>query len=85
MASPALWPLGDQLGSHFHDTGEPADRGIGLIESARALGRRRYHRQNLQLVLVAIPARSRRVTGVSRTATPTGSVATTACADRRRD
>ncbi|TLW90472.1 cryptochrome/photolyase family protein [Saccharomonospora piscinae] len=56
MASPALWLLGDQLGPHFHDAGEHADRDIVLIESTRALGRRRYHRQKLHLVLTAMRA-----------------------------
>nr|WP_296776123.1 cryptochrome/photolyase family protein [Rhodococcus sp. (in: high G+C Gram-positive bacteria)] len=50
MSSP-LWLFGDQLGTHFHSTDEHRDRDVLLIESARVLRRRRFHRQKLHLVL----------------------------------
>ena len=46
-----LWLFADQLGPHVWDTDEHAGREIVLVESARALGRRRHHRQKLHLVL----------------------------------
>ena len=46
-----LWLFGDQLGPHVWDTAEFAGREIVLVESSRALGRRRYHRQKLHLLL----------------------------------
>ena len=48
-----LWLFADQLGPHFHG-GEHAGREILLVESTSALGRRRYHRQKLHLVLSAL-------------------------------
>ncbi|TDV56094.1 cryptochrome/photolyase family protein [Actinophytocola oryzae] len=48
-----LWLFGDQLGRHFHG-GAHADREVVLIESRSALGRHRYHRQKLHLVLYAM-------------------------------
>ena len=46
MADPPLWLFADQLGPHVH-----GDREIVLVESARALRRKPFHRQKLQLVL----------------------------------
>lgn len=46
-----LWLFADQLGPHLWDTEEFAGREIVLVESARALGRKPYHRQKLHLVL----------------------------------
>ncbi|WP_181781033.1 cryptochrome/photolyase family protein [Pseudonocardia pini] len=46
-----LWLFADQLGPHVHATEEMRDREVVLIESARALRRRRFHRQKLHLVL----------------------------------
>ncbi|OZE98185.1 cryptochrome/photolyase family protein [Rhodococcoides fascians] len=50
MNSP-LWLFGDQLGPHFHSTPDLRDREVLLIESARVLRRRPFHRQKLHLVL----------------------------------
>lgn len=44
-----LWIFGDQLGPHVH--GAHPDREVVLVESHRVLGRRRFHRQKLHLVL----------------------------------
>ncbi|WP_224389479.1 cryptochrome/photolyase family protein [Pseudonocardia sp. ICBG1293] len=46
-----LWLFADQLGPHVWDTEEFADREVVIVESTRALGRRRHHRQKLHLVL----------------------------------
>ncbi|MBN9109431.1 MAG: cryptochrome/photolyase family protein [Pseudonocardia sp.] len=46
-----LLVFADQLGRHVHSTAEHRDREVILVESSRALGRRRYHRQKLHLVL----------------------------------
>lgn len=48
---PPLWLFADQLGPHLWDTEEFADREIVLVESSRALARKRHHRQKLHLVL----------------------------------
>ncbi|WP_072806925.1 cryptochrome/photolyase family protein [Rhodococcoides yunnanense] len=50
MVSP-LWLFGDQLGPHFHSTPEHVRRDVLLVESARVLRQRRFHRQKLHLVL----------------------------------
>ena len=47
------WLFADQLGPHF-DPGGP----VLLVESRLALGRRRYHRQKLHLVLSALRHRA---------------------------
>ena len=44
------WLFADQLGPHFRFGGE----GVLLVESTAALGRRRYHRQKLHLLLSAL-------------------------------
>lgn len=44
------WLFADQLGPHF----APGRDGVLLVESRAALGRRRYHRQKLHLVLSAL-------------------------------
>ncbi|MEJ8278534.1 cryptochrome/photolyase family protein [Pseudonocardia spirodelae] len=46
-----LWLFADQLGPHVWDTEEHAGREVVIVESGRALGRRRHHRQKLHLVL----------------------------------
>jgi len=46
-----LWLFADQLGPHVHATDDMRDREVVLVESTRALGRRRFHRQKLHLVL----------------------------------
>lgn len=46
-----LWVFADQLGSHVHSTDAHAERDVVIIESARALGRRRGHRQKAHLIL----------------------------------
>ncbi len=48
------WLFADQLGPHF-DVGR---EGVLLVESRAALGRRRYHRQKLHLVLSALRHRA---------------------------
>lgn len=48
-----LWLFADQLGPAVYD-GEHAHREVLLIESTTALGKRRYHRQKLHLVLSAL-------------------------------
>lgn len=48
------WLFADQLGPHF-DVGRD---GVLLVESTAALGRRRYHRQKLHLVLSALRHRA---------------------------
>ncbi|GAB3468533.1 cryptochrome/photolyase family protein [Actinophytocola sediminis] len=54
MSEPVpLLLFGDQLGRHFHG-GEHRNRAVVLIESTTALGRHRYHRQKLHLVLCAM-------------------------------
>ncbi|MET0326604.1 MAG: cryptochrome/photolyase family protein [Ilumatobacteraceae bacterium] len=53
MSRAPLWIFADQLGSHVHG-GEHADREVVLVESSAALGRRRFHRQKLHLVLSGI-------------------------------
>ena len=47
------WLFADQLGPHFGTGGSSV-----LVESRRALGRRRYHRQKLHLVLSALRHRA---------------------------
>lgn len=52
MATPApLWVFADQLGPHVHSSDETKDREVVIVESARALGRRRGHRQKAHLLL----------------------------------
>ncbi|WP_328812388.1 cryptochrome/photolyase family protein [Rhodococcus sp. NBC_00297] len=52
MSSPApLWVFADQLGPHVHSSEEMVDRDVVIIESARAFGRRRGHRQKAHLLL----------------------------------
>jgi deoxyribodipyrimidine photolyase-related protein len=46
-----LWIFGDQLGPHVHSTEEHRNREVVLVESARVLGRKSFHRQKLHLVL----------------------------------
>ena len=46
MADAPLWVFADQLGPHVY-----GDHEVVLVESARALGRRPFHRQKLHLVL----------------------------------
>jgi deoxyribodipyrimidine photolyase-related protein len=53
-ATTPLWLFGDQLGGHFHSSPVNRGREVLLIESGAALGRRRYHRQKLHLVLSAM-------------------------------
>lgn len=48
-----LWLFADQLGPSTHG-GEHAHREVLLVEAASALGKRRYHRQKLHLVLSAL-------------------------------
>lgn len=48
-----LWLFADQLGPAVYG-GEHAHREVLLIESTAALGKRRYHRQKLHLVLSAL-------------------------------
>ncbi|RKT78511.1 deoxyribodipyrimidine photolyase-related protein [Terracoccus luteus] len=48
------WLFADQLGPHF-DVGRS---GVLLVESRSALGRRRYHRQKLHLILSALRHRA---------------------------
>ncbi len=48
-----LWLFADQLGPAVHG-GEHAHREVLLVEAASALGKRRYHRQKLHLVLSAL-------------------------------
>ena len=48
------WLFADQLGPHF----APGRDGVLLVESRAALGRRRYHRQKLHLVLSALRHRA---------------------------
>ncbi len=50
------WLFADQLGPHF-TPGEGVQGGL-LIESTRALARRRYHRQKLHLILSALRHRA---------------------------
>lgn len=52
-ADAPLWLFADQLGPHVHG-GEHAHREVLLVESGRALRRRRLHRQKLHLVLSAL-------------------------------
>lgn len=47
------WLFADQLGPHF-----AFDDGVLLVESRKALGRRRFHRQKLHLVLSALRHRA---------------------------
>jgi deoxyribodipyrimidine photolyase-related protein len=49
-----LWLFGDQLGPHFHRALEVRGHRVLLVESAAALGRHRYHRQKLHLVLAGM-------------------------------
>ncbi|MBA3907082.1 MAG: cryptochrome/photolyase family protein [Pseudonocardiales bacterium] len=51
MPDAPLWIFGDQLGPHVHSTEEHLHREVVLVESARVLGSRRFHRQKLHLVL----------------------------------
>jgi deoxyribodipyrimidine photolyase-related protein len=46
-----LWIFGDQLGPHVHSAPEHRHREVVLVESARVLGSRPFHRQKLHLVL----------------------------------
>jgi deoxyribodipyrimidine photolyase-related protein len=46
-----LWLFADQLGPHVHATDAMRDREIVLVESTKALRRKRFHRQKLHLVL----------------------------------
>lgn len=48
-----LWLFADQLGPHVYG-GEHAHRPVLLVEATSALGRRRFHRQKLHLVLSAL-------------------------------
>jgi deoxyribodipyrimidine photolyase-related protein len=48
------WLFADQLGPHF----SVGSGGVLLVESRAALGRRRYHRQKLHLVLSALRHRA---------------------------
>ncbi|HET8981282.1 MAG TPA: cryptochrome/photolyase family protein, partial [Pedococcus sp.] len=48
------WLFADQLGPHFRFGRE----GVLLVESTAALGRRRYHRQKLHLLLSALRHRA---------------------------
>ncbi|MGV0991833.1 MAG: cryptochrome/photolyase family protein [Mycobacterium sp.] len=48
-----LWLFADQLGPRFHG-GDHAHRQVLLVEADSALGRRRFHRQKLHLVLSAL-------------------------------
>lgn len=48
-----LWLFADQLGPAVHG-GDHAHREVLLVEATSALGRRRYHRQKLHLVLSAL-------------------------------
>ncbi|MFM7718730.1 MAG: cryptochrome/photolyase family protein, partial [Actinomycetota bacterium] len=47
------WLFGDQLGPHYLED-VPADEPVLLVVSTRALGRRRWHRQKLHLLLSAM-------------------------------
>ena len=49
MSEAPLWVFADQLGPHVHG-GHP-DREVVLVESARVLRSRPFHRQKLHLVL----------------------------------
>lgn len=49
------WLFADQLGPHFADS---PDQPVLLIESRRAFGRRRFHRQKAHLVLSALRHRA---------------------------
>ncbi|MCE3550785.1 cryptochrome/photolyase family protein [Pseudonocardia sp. RS11V-5] len=51
MGREPLWLFADQLGPHVHGTDEMRDREVVLVESGRALRRKRFHRQKLHLVL----------------------------------
>jgi deoxyribodipyrimidine photolyase-related protein len=51
MPDAPLWIFGDQLGPHVHGTAEHRNREVVLVESARVLGRKSFHRQKLHLVL----------------------------------
>jgi deoxyribodipyrimidine photolyase-related protein len=51
MPDAPLWIFGDQLGPHVHSAAEHRHREVVLVESARVLGSRRFHRQKLHLVL----------------------------------
>ena len=53
MTTEPLWVFADQLGPHVHG-GAHRDRPVVIIESRRALSRRRYHRQKLHLMLSGI-------------------------------
>ncbi|MBW0090878.1 cryptochrome/photolyase family protein [Pseudonocardia sp. KRD-184] len=46
-----LWLFADQLGPHVHDTDAHRDREVVLVESARVLRSRPFHRQKLHIVL----------------------------------
>ncbi|MFP5072162.1 cryptochrome/photolyase family protein [Pseudonocardia nantongensis] len=49
-----LWCFADQLGPAIHGLAQHTEREVVLVESSRALRRRRYHRQKLHLVLSAM-------------------------------
>ena len=51
MTAEPLWLFADQLGPHVHSTDEHRDREVVLVESARVLRRKRFHRQKVHLVL----------------------------------
>ena len=51
MTAEPLWLFADQLGPHVHSTDEHCDREVVLVESARVLRRKRFHRQKVHLVL----------------------------------
>jgi deoxyribodipyrimidine photolyase-related protein len=46
-----LWIFGDQLGPHVHSTDRHAHREVVMVESARVLRSKPFHRQKLHLVL----------------------------------
>ena len=48
-----LWLFADQLSPRAYG-GENAERPVLLVEATAALGRRRYHRQKLHLILSAL-------------------------------
>jgi len=59
------WLFADQLGPHF-DVGRD---GVLLVESTRALARRRFHRQKLHLVLSALRHRAAELDGTAGSVT----------------
>jgi deoxyribodipyrimidine photolyase-related protein len=51
MTSDPLWLFADQLGPHVHSADGHRDREVVLVESTRVLRRKRFHRENVHLVL----------------------------------